>query len=87
MISVSLTLSLSRLLIALLTTFIFSSGFTLNTHWYTRNSNFNIQSPISASNPLIRSTQLLAVTPLVANGKRYEAESGSSLMLVSYSSS
>ena len=29
-----------------------------------------------------RRTVLLAVTPLVANGKRYEAEPGSSMMLV-----
>lgn len=73
-------MSICAVSFVLLTSFILSNSFTLNPYRCTTN---NVK--LSISNQQTRSTQLLAITPLVANGKRYEAESGSSMMLVSWS--
>lgn len=73
-------MSICAVLAVLLTSFVLSNSFTLNPYRCTTN---NVK--LSISNPQTRSTQLRAITPLVANGKRYEAESGSSMMLVSWS--
>ena len=72
-------MSICAVSFVLLTLFYLSNSFTLNPY----RCNTNVK--LSISNPQKRSTQLLAITPLVANGKRYEAESGSSMMLVSWS--
>jgi hypothetical protein len=73
-------MSICTVFFILLTSFVLSNSFILNPDRCTTN---NVK--LSVSNPQTRSTQLLAITPLVANGKRYEAESGSSMMLVSWS--
>ena len=72
-------MSICAVSFVLLTLFFLSNSFTLNPY----RCNTNVK--LSISNPQKRSSQLLAITPLVANGKRYEAESGSSMMLVSWS--